>query len=428
MKIKIKKLGPIHDSTIDFPDITVIFGKSNEGKSYILKALYAPLSFLDRANYHELANILLSSLSTKIYETKEIKVPVEGGSFEIEVNLKDAIQKFIASVQDRLFSERPEIEFPLASDILSKIEIQSKIATIEEKKYTLTNLCPNASYSLSFSYANGKIKTSIEKYGQVADKTLCSFSLSFAIIDKIKEFVATEVFPKIIEPIGKGFGVGSVRFLSYGRSSILLLISPLATYRDVLLPNFRSTVHWILTGLNNLQIDEDIKRIFNLRVGTEGGKVKIEGYEPNHVSASLAELTTLYLSTLDGGGGLLLIEEPESQLDVYKQVSMAIILYNLAKKYRIVLTTHSEILLFTLAIISYFSRKGLRNEVKNILNEYGDLDVRDVNMSFYLTEGGKINEKNDEEILEDSALFSDINRKLFGITAKLLAMCGDKCK
>jgi len=47
MLLKIGRLGPLKESTIEFGDLTLLMGPPNTGKSYTLKALYVKLFPLD---------------------------------------------------------------------------------------------------------------------------------------------------------------------------------------------------------------------------------------------------------------------------------------------------------------------------------------------------------------------------------------------
>lgn len=420
MKLEIKELGPIHDSIIDFSsDLTIIFGKSNQGKSYILRALYSFLSCFDEANNLELAGII-SLDSTK-------KIPrnlVNGGQIEVAVNVKEGVIK----LKDRWFSRlltTSNVDFPV-DEILFKIDEQSKVISIPPREYKPYGLiCPNASYSLRLEYSRGVLKIDVEKSeGEIKDEDLCFTGLSGFILDSITKFLSTEVIPEVMNVVGRSIKVNSVRFLTYGRNAVLVILN--SRSMSSFIPIFRSCEYWVEKGLR-VQPKEEIDKIFNVKVRTEKGKIFINGYEIDKVSASLVELGSLYLATADGKGGLLMIEEPEAQLDVYKQITMGIILYNLSEIYKIVATTHSENLLLTLAMISYFSKR-VGEKVKEAFNKYGELKLRDAKISFYLVEDGRIREMKDSQILSDASIFSETNREIFGINAYLLSECGDKCE
>lgn len=460
MQLKVNKLGPIRDSEVDFSsDITVIFGKSNTGKSYILKALYSNLSFLDESNYIILANMISSDIYSSIAKDRE---KVYGKEIEIPINLKEYVEKFIQTLSKRVISDF-DVTFSLLSDILSKVEKQSKNITINNISYDSNgNICPTASYKLLLSYSEGYIKAKIERHGKIDDELLCNTSLSGFITGRILNFVSQYIIPQVMSEVGgsictksESVCINSVRFLSYGRNTILHLIneSPSLLSYPPLSPMYptlsllyfifpplilRSTYYWIINGINTLKgpIDkekeiEEIKRIFdifNIKISYQEERIKINDYELPQTSASYVEIAALYLSTIDGRGGLLLIEEPESQLDVYKQISIAILLYNLSKKFKIVLTTHSENVLLTLAMLSYYSKLG--DKVKEIFSKYGNPDVRDVKISFYFVDDkeGKVKSLSDREILENDKIFAEINKDLFSINAKLDELCGEKCK
>jgi hypothetical protein len=89
-----------------------------------------------------------------------------------------------------------------------------------------------------------------------------------------------------------------------------------------------------------------------------------------HVSASILEILSFLLSVKEGS--LVLFEEPETQLHEELQLLMGMVLYALSSFNRIVITTHSQTILYTIAHLSML--KPTKEELKDLLE---DLKVKD---------------------------------------------------
>ena len=137
------------------------------------------------------------------------------------------------------------------------------------------------------------------------------------------------------------------------------------------------------------------------------------------VSASVTEAMSLLLSV--GENQLVLYEEPESQLYERLQVLMALVLYALSSFNKLVITTHSQTILYTLAYVSY--AKPTAEEVKKLLESLGVQGgdylakaVEEANtgkVRFYYFHEGKVEEKRDEEIIDGIPDVVEIMRREF---------------
>jgi hypothetical protein len=87
MKLIIKNLGVLKDTSIELGDLTVIFGKPNSGKSYILKSIYSNLAFFDQANNVDLATIVAESLYSTIISISENAI--NGRKYTTSLNISE---------------------------------------------------------------------------------------------------------------------------------------------------------------------------------------------------------------------------------------------------------------------------------------------------------------------------------------------------
>jgi len=89
-----------------------------------------------------------------------------------------------------------------------------------------------------------------------------------------------------------------------------------------------------------------------------------------YVSASIVEILSFLLSVKEGS--LVLFEEPETQLHEELQLLMGVVLYALSSFNRIVISTHSQTILYTIAHLSML--RPTKEELKDL---FEDLKVRD---------------------------------------------------
>ena len=159
----------------------------------------------------------------------------------------------------------------------------------------------------------------------------------------------------------------------------------------------------------------EIKAVDGKLIYVEQGKV----IPWDFVSASITEAMSLLLSV--GENQLVLYEEPESQLYERLQVLMALVLYALSSFNKLVITTHSQTILYTLAYVSY--AKPTAEEVKKLLESLGVQGgdylakaVEEANtgkVRFYYFHEGKVEEKRDEEIIDGIPDVVEIMRREF---------------
>ncbi|MCG3109338.1 hypothetical protein L3N51_01628 [Metallosphaera sp. J1] len=423
MQLTIKELGPIRNSDLKLGDLSVIFGRSNTGKSYILKALYSWLCFLDEANSFELATLMTGDL--------EIPSLVEGGQFSRPIDFRRGVEMLLERYSRRFTSlnhTKLTIEGKDVNGLLDLIERQSEMLRLEKRIYpSYGPICPGASYTIEIGFVNGSIDVSVTKSGTVMDSEFCMSALANKIRASIISYLRSVVIPRMMKPIGDSVKVPSVRLLNHGRF--------LALFHKVSLidPYFRSAFYWIERGkemIRNGADDEEVRKVFNLNMKLESGELLLDGLTVTLSSSSLLEMAALRLSLSDGRGGLVLIEEPEIQLDVMSQVKMALILYSLARKFRIVITTHSEIIILTLAMLSYYlpclGDEAL-TEFKNVFGNTVEF-VKPVNVSFYHVMEGTLMERSAGDILNNTEIFSEVNKKLLDLGLNLYEKWEARCQ
>ncbi|BFH74080.1 hypothetical protein SJAV_20240 [Sulfurisphaera javensis] len=412
MKLIVHKLGPLKETEIEInTPITILFGRSNTGKSYVLKALYSLLSFLDKSNEERIIDSILGNIN--FLENKML-----------EIDFATHIRTVIDFLRNSLVGES-NVELYLngkRSEDLIK-ELGEKIRKIDFKEETYEEKDIYSSFPqpqrVSVKLRDGKLLLN-------KATTQASYSLISFLANSVRNYLSDVVLPIIEKKAKDLFEIPSVRYLNYGRF--------VALYGNLDDPYFSSSSYWIKNGKNLVKqgkINSEIEKLFNLSIKIKKEELTINGYSPAHSSASLVELSSLFLAVADGEGGLLLIEEPETQLDVYSQIKIGVILYLLSKRFKIVFSTHSEILLLTMAMLSRFSecaKDVLISRIKELVDieNLDNLDHVDVN--FYFFDKGKVEKRSAKEILANAEIFTDLNNKLLDSITELVLAWEEKCQ
>jgi hypothetical protein len=96
---------------------------------------------------------------------------------------------------------------------------------------------------------------------------------------------------------------------------------------------------------------------------------------------------------------------------------MGLFLYELSKKHKVVITTHSEIILIILAILSHFKKE---KEVAELFN-LGKVEGQGINVDvkIYHVSDGKIELMDPEKVLENIPGITDIYYSILKVIAKL---------
>jgi len=415
MKLIIKNLGVLKDTSIELGDLTVIFGKPNSGKSYILKSIYSNLAFFDQANNVDLATIVAESLYSTIVSISENAI--NGRKYTTSLNISEKFLESLTILRERISRSLLSVNETAItrddSNLLNRImEITKEALTslsIPAVTYTpYSSYCVN---KVDIGFSKGELILSVE-VSSIGDKELCKTVLSSNLISNINSYMASYLVPAIMNKVSIAVEIPSVRFLSYGRSLILL-------YRENIkpLPYTKSLIFWINKGSERIRSGKgSINNFWDLKVNVEK-TLSVNGLEIPFLSSSLQELTAFSLAIADGRKSLLLIEEPESQLSTDYQLKMGLFLYELSKKHKVVITTHSEIILIILAILSHFKKEKEVVELFNLGKVEGQ--GMNVNVKIYHVRDGKIELMDPEKVLENIPGITDIYYSILKIIAKL---------
>ena len=451
MRVRVKSLGPIREGAdIELGDLTVFFGPQNTGKSTVMKAIYYSLSPPITGPTYEKGTVALGPLILAyISPGKEVEFRVSlnkdyvkpllpDGEFEVEPSLLTFMEG--SSVYDR-YEDRLD-PFPLTLPAECEAEI---------KKTVRKTFGEGVTFRAEVMGSSGKV--TIELDGEGVSPS-CKEALYKEITKKALERVASRILTlqmeKFKELLRGRDGIEGVVYIPYWRSFVLSEAVKLLNYRaqskgtfssifDSIAYSFARAVveaslysfydlHSLFKRASEASINERVYRLVKLLVPgdlvktSEGQLAYVEGGKPipwDFVSASIAELLTLPLSVREKE--LVLYEEPETQLHERSQVVMALILYALTNTNRLVITTHSQTILYTLAYMAL--TRPTADDVKEFLNSIGVNGGEELanlvgsasskTVKFYYFHDGKVEEVEAKKVIEGIPGVADVMHEEF---------------
>uniref|UniRef100_A0A2U9ICX5 Endonuclease GajA/Old nuclease/RecF-like AAA domain-containing protein n=2 Tax=Acidianus brierleyi TaxID=41673 RepID=A0A2U9ICX5_9CREN len=400
MELLIKSLGPITDSKVAISDLTVLFGPPKAGKSYILKAIYSKLAFFDEANNLELSKIFVRQLQDKLISFASEE---KGETLTLDVEKEFLISiKTLSQYYLSYLTSNAEVDIPLKMEDIVK-EILRDQTLNEETYYPYSTSCVNV---IKISFQTGKINIRVS--AKKEDRT-CQTILASELISSLTNY-SIKLFTKILNLSAKTLNIPLVKYAAYGRALALLTLNDVTSFN----PSIRSLYYWLMKGLESKAEDSFLSFIDVNIKKSEKDKILIDEYTPEKSSSSLNDLAVIKLMVADGKKSLILIEEPESQLNIEQQIKVALYLYGLAQKHQVVITTHSDVILLILSALQYFGWSNVFEEEAKVPHE------KSVNIRIYLVKDGKVTEKKGVDLLENIPTISEVGYKIISIIGRLL--------
>jgi len=402
MKLYLSNLGPIKHGEIELGDITLFVGKPNTGKSTAMKALfyslYCPgnLIKLKQDSFEVKDNLFLLRFTIDREGTKEnyksfISDSLPEGEFKLEpINVLDFILTQKLSYEEEYRpSTLPPMYLPkTCSD-----------KDIERLRFSLSNTI----YKISVNGDKGEVKVDVSDVSETClkdNETLSS--ISTIMLNIAEQLVNSQYCIGFNESLSRN-GINGVVYIPYGRSLLVLQKFILQEILNSLTSASPSPSSWLeavirgfimaiasspfkITRLNYLTeyfegLTKYNEKVFNLIKPLLKGQIENVGEnlvytEENkiipweYVSASILEIVSFLLSVKEGS--LILFEEPETQLHEELQLLMGMVLYALSSINRIVISTHSQTIVSTIAHLSML--KPTKEELKDL---FEDLKVKD---------------------------------------------------
>ena len=486
MKLFIERLGPLRDTSVELGDVTILFGLPNAGKSYLLRAVYASHIYLDsfvfrwcadakvidellgmrveievavprvdvdkdvvyaeRADMRVAYEALIEALRGAISRCVENALLPHGASyglggeateaprFELAVRL---LPELFCSRAERLRLTRPGGCSASIENGVLRVRLSPVRVARERRLWALSRL--------SSSTAN--------YYAVEAEYVLQMESLELEMV--LRALLVDTLRRAVLRLAGGGH---RIVYAAYGRSIVTqALLYTMLRPEKLLYPAIEealgsrnlpalSLFGAITRGYRILVEDEEVRRevlrIFSVLLGGEvrlapGSIEYISGGArvPLHfASALVGEVAGLMLASapLVRNGGILLVEEPEAQLHPRMHVLLPIVFYALAARgVRVVLTTHSDILVSVAAALTVLADRGaerLREAVETLLEKFPLIEppretveylssllserVPRMKIRFYYVGGGKARELEPREVLQGIPSMSEVLHEL----------------
>ncbi|MDT7906399.1 MAG: AAA family ATPase [Sulfolobales archaeon] len=387
MKLYLSNLGPIKHGEIELGDITLFVGKPSTGKSTAMKALfyslYCPGNLIELRGYplEVRDNSFLQRFAIDREKTEKnyksfIRDSLPEGEFKLEpINVLDFVLTQKLSYEEKYGPiSLPPMYFPkICSD-----------KDIERLRFSLAN----AIYEITVNGDEGEVKveTDISDVKETCLKdTETLLSISTTLMEIAQERLSSQYCEGFNECLRKR-GINGVVYIPYGRSFLALqkfIIQEIPGSRkstmlldallEITVPNYLMEYYRSLSTYN--------EKIFNLIKPLLKGQVRYLGEKLvyveedkiipwKYVSASIVEIVSFLLSVKEES--LVLFEEPETQLHEELQLLMGVVLYALSSFNRIVISTHSQTILYTIAHLSML--RPTKEELKDL---FEDLKVKD---------------------------------------------------
>ena len=368
MRLKVVELGPVRDSEVELGHVTILFGPPNTGKSYLLKALYSQLIALDRYQVALAKRSLCAEIRRRVEYIAMLVRGILTGSVRVGDNYR--VEGGYASVT--IDESRGEVEFEVRVgevEVGEAISINLALSLVEqlpqgvfrlEPSYAayvtypdLSDACKRACPGMCGGSEDGRVVIRVRD-GDIARFTRCVASLLRRLCGE------TRIVPSSSE-------LSDVAFIPFGRAPLVYLVDAaiagggerLVGAQSRLGNLYAAYVARLWDGYRRFLRDsgDEVSRIFSLfgRFEARGGRIlyssRGSSVEIPRASAMAAEvlgiMLPIYASRRDS---VILIEEPEAQLHPAAHVLMAVTLLATAGLgYRLVITTHSEQLVTTVA-------------------------------------------------------------------------------
>lgn len=403
LSLQIERLGPIRKSKLRLGDITLFLGRPNTGKSYVLRAIYSTLAPLDPYFLSQIKKFLINALTERLIRTNEIhnldvciEEVLKGGKNEpcrISLQLKPSFPRLVADslrfygriVAGKYYVNRPSLDKIITGILEDGLE--------GEKTEEVSHLIGKESASrihVNYKIHGETLKINVEVIPPNIELPEEEYNEIMAFLGfgprnysrAIAKIIIEEIMEKVPEAVRSRYIYNTVAFLTYGRgllSRFLERPSQLETIERLLARTLgvevASTIYKIKKGYEKwLDIQEgrgeewSIKMAKSFEPLLEGRLIstatKIPYYKdwsgaetPLTLSSALVgEYVALLYSALASKDGLLLIEEPESQLHPSAQIAMAILLAALPNLCgcHVAASTHSDLLALTLSYIAFY--------------------------------------------------------------------------
>ena len=466
LRFHFSNVGPVDNAKLELGDLTVIAGRNNTGKTYLVHTLYGFLR-----EYHNLKRVIIGSptLDAHLLEITSLTVSeiekklLEGGQLEWE-NDRDAIELLHTQLfqeMSRRFSETgfsgvfntssdffkdATLRVDFSSDFSSggaigvPIERSFLWCNFEGKKIKLEldRLEPEREvevepgeifYWVKYTYLDSIFQVPYTLLGRpthILSSPRHSISLFYRQLDSARSQVVRSLQQIEDDPSREAHRISELLRERTSRYS-LPIQDNIDFARELPVLDSKAENEDLQLALENiiggrLEVQDDEVRFMSSKSDTRSFDI------PLHLaSSSVLEMTHLFffLGLLERRRGhFLIIDEPESHLDTANQIQFTRLLARLVNSgTKVLITTHSDYIIKEINNLIMLSRdfEGKR-EVSKRLGYQQDDEISPDQIRAYTAEDGTLRQRDVRDIGIDMPVFDDTIRSINMTARELFAL------
>jgi predicted ATPase len=427
MEIKVKNFGPIKSANLSITPITIIIGRNNLGKSFLSQLIYSIISSLGSARrryIHEggsrvgLQDLPPDYVAEEISGKEEIKKATklfkdnEITKEQFVQSVIDSTCKLYSTLLDRILSDQLERTFGISTKELVRLGTNKSTVTVKTSSTSqfFITIGKNGAVSTELIIDKEKLLKKL-----INDKSILisieSISTHAKLLRQLKNIIvifisdlnlSPDLTTSYYLPAGRGGLMDSWETIS----SAWINLAPVSIPRGISMPplpgtsamfynilqslsddskgqfyNLRDNFNKLLNGDLIVSIDKNLRGKRNIEyIINIGGKTK--KINIIHAASMIKELGPLYLIIREvlRSKDLFIVEEPESHLHPTAQRDFSRILVELsARGVNCLITTHSDIMLRSLAHFVYQNSKEKDSNEKISLSKLSIFLIKDSN-------------------------------------------------
>lgn len=385
MKFHFERIGPIDAADLELGDLTIIAGRNNTGKSYLVYTMYGFLRTWSSGWRRPLADTLLHQLGD--FLSFEVGDKLEVGRNEIgrlrRRTIKEAASRFSERSISEIFSSPPaefagaRLSVKLGADLPSKgrcfsfpIADEFRVTAEYGEETVVLTLVSRASNAAARRGAATALATKVALPDVPTPFVLSAERFGIALFYKELDFTKS----RLVEMLQQM----NDQQLRPGRSPLLVVDRIASRYAMPVKDNvdFTRNIENILHKESDFfseKLHDEVKGLMSGYYTSADGVIRFKSKArkrrafdiPLHIASSSARgLSDLYfyLRHVASRNDILFIDEPETHLDTANQIQLAHVVSRLmAAGLKVVVSTHSDYLIKeinNLVMLDHLQRKG----------------------------------------------------------------------
>lgn len=446
VKFIFKKIGPIKEAEMELGDITIIAGRNNTGKTYLVYTLYGFLKQWNRQTQR------MRNISPE--EKKVIKELIEKGYFKRTVDretLDQERKKIIRNVTRSFSLEGLAGVFSSPSDTFAESSIEVELPDEFPHKSNFSS--PKGDLSVQY---DGTDIIAIDKSAREQARDESFFSL--IILYFYRRFLFPELSFDSFILSAERFGISLFyKELDFTKNQLVDYLQKMGDGKDRgrVSPYIfidKKTSRYALPIKDNIDYTRDIPNLKGQRSELYDSKLfdkikdMMEGYYssssddiafiskrkersfniPLHIASSSARgLSDLYFYLRHAAkeNQLVIIDEPESHLDTANQILLARLLARMIQSnLKVLITTHSDYIIKEINNLIMLSRPF--KEKKKVVKDLGykeDDFIKPDSVRAYVAEGDSLTKCEIDEFGIDMPVFDETINKINRASIELVS-------